>query len=151
MKRTQGFTLIELLVVIAVIGILSSIVLASLNTARAKGADTSIKANLSTLRSMTVIYYDTNSSYGTPVNGCTGGGMFNATTPNNISRVISEAVSASGYIGATLLCRSSGGNPATLWSVAVPLKTNPALAWCVDSSGIAKQINFASYSSSVCP
>ena len=63
MKR--GFTLIELLVVIAIIGILSSIVLASLNTARLKSRDARRIADLKQLQLAMQLFYDANSSYPT--------------------------------------------------------------------------------------
>ena len=60
MKKNKGFTLIELLVVIAIIGILSSVVLASLNSARQKGQDAAIKQNLNNMRAQTEMYFDNN-------------------------------------------------------------------------------------------
>ncbi len=66
--KQSGFTLIELLVVIAIIGILSSVVLASLNTARMKARDTKRIADLGQIRTALEFYYDANGYY--PQSGC---------------------------------------------------------------------------------
>ena len=63
-KQTQGFTLIELLVVIAIIGILSSIVIASLNSARSKGKDAAIKGQAKQLQTQAETYYDSVGTFG---------------------------------------------------------------------------------------
>lgn len=68
----RGFTLIELLVVIAIIGMLSSVVLASLNTARTKAADASRISNVKALKLALELYYSNNGGYPTS-NGTVNG------------------------------------------------------------------------------
>jgi len=63
MKNKQGFTLIELLVVISIISLLASIVLASLNSVRAKARDTKAIAELRSISIALQLYYDKYNSY----------------------------------------------------------------------------------------
>lgn len=67
--RNAGFTLIELLVVIAIIGILASVVLASLNTARQKSRDARRIADLRQIQTALELYYSSNNSYPQPSEG----------------------------------------------------------------------------------
>jgi type IV pilus assembly protein PilA len=135
MKTSKGFTLIELLVVIAIIGILSSVVLASLNTARGKGADSAVKANLANVRAQAEIYYDTNSGYSSatiatlPVSSCTTASSVFVDTVfvNAIASITSASAAPTCVLGGT------NGTRASSWSMSAPLKTTGN--WCVDSTG----------------
>lgn len=59
----SGFTLIELLVVISIIGLLSSVVLASLSTARIRARDAKRMSDIHQIQLALTLYYDTNNSY----------------------------------------------------------------------------------------
>ncbi|MES2215727.1 MAG: type II secretion system protein [Patescibacteria group bacterium] len=61
--RTRGFTLIELLVVISIIGMLSSVVLASLSSARASSRDSKRIQSLIQLRTALELYRSVNNGY----------------------------------------------------------------------------------------
>lgn len=87
----KGFTLIELLVVIAIIGLLSSVVFASLNSARGKARDAKRLADIREIEKALELYYNDVGSYpvvggwqGTSP-GCYGGAGIPGIVPNYIS------------------------------------------------------------------
>lgn len=69
-KNKKAFTLLELLVVIAIIGVLASIVMASLNNTRIKARDTRRVNDIRTIETALANYYSTYGSYpSTPTGG----------------------------------------------------------------------------------
>lgn len=144
-NSSAGFTLIELLVVIGIIGILSAVVLASLNTARFKGNDAAIQSDLSTIQTQAEIYYsgDGANSYGTGGNLCTtAGSLFVETT---IAKAIAGADNANGT--GAVVCNNTG----TAYAVSALLSSDTTRYWCVDSTGGSSKSTTPLSTNTVCP
>ena len=155
MLKDRGFTLIELLVVIAIIGILASVVLASLGAARTKSRDAAVKSQMQQIRTQAEIFHTYNNSYtGTgsayindSINECIGpataGTMFSPSSANGISALMQGASNsgAGAPSGSRVFCAVY---PQT-WAFAAPLHnpTGSNTGWCVDSQGASKQVSFS--------
>lgn len=107
-KNQSGFTLIELLVVIAIIGLLASVVLLALNSARAKARDAKRLADIRQVASAMELYFNDVNSYPTHAVGAlstiTGASLgFPAIAPKYIGLLPTEPKPQDGT------CSGSGG------------------------------------------
>ena len=142
--RSRGFTLIELLVVIAIIGILSAVVLASLNTARNKGNDAAVKSNLATVQTQAELYYDgtgantygstpaASASFTAPATYASGDTTSLFKGDKTINSALISAIAAEGGTAGYSAIGQSGAS----YAVEIPLKAGGY--WCIDSSGAGK-------------
>ena len=77
MKNSKGFTLIELLVVIAIIGLLSTLAVVALNSARLKARDAKRIADIKQIQTALELYFNDQQNYpaGTLILGTGGSGV----------------------------------------------------------------------------
>ena len=144
-----GFTLIELLVVIAIIGILAAVVLASVGSARTKGAEASVKTQMANMRSAAELYAANNT---TSPNSYAGVCTADSSEANpGINTMITSAATAIG--GTTVVVYNDEMGTASHlvegdtelvcadaeagWVAQAPLATGNGY-WCADSSGSSK-------------
>jgi len=143
----RGFTLIELLVVIAIIGILSSVVLASLNTARAKGRDAVRLSNVHSIMNAFYLALDANngsfpSSGGTAVCLGTSGTCWDGAVSGSasimallqpyISQIPADPGRTSGKGDRFLYVDSAGDVAAQCTGLSYP--KGPFIIWVPDAS-----------------
>lgn len=130
-KKKKGFTLMELLVVVAIIGILAAIVLVSLNSARNKGKNAAIKAQMAQLRPAGEMFNEDN------------GGFTGWCADTEEGRISQGAIDAG---GTGYACNDA----AAAWAAGISLVGTGAGDWCVDSTGASKPATLAA-NSTVCP
>jgi prepilin-type N-terminal cleavage/methylation domain-containing protein len=97
-EKQKGFTLIELLVVVAIIGLLASIVLASLNSARTKGRDARRIADMKDIQTALELYYSNQNKYPIAASSVSvGTGAAALTSDGDMSTVPGDPLGGTNY------------------------------------------------------
>lgn len=127
--------MVELLVVIAIIGILSSVVVVSLNSARSKARDVKRLADLANVRIALEAYYDANGAYPTTSGDLNGiAGM----VPTYLSAIPKDPQDASTYKYAGLV--GASGTTCQSYHLGDTLENTTHNALSNDSDAVAGTI-----------
>ncbi len=120
----SGFTLLELLVVIAIIGIIATIIIASLGGANSKAKDSKAISQLSSMRTQAELFRSTYGGYGITTTDCDprSGTLFDPSIPESLQALVQGM--PSGY---DLYCYADFDN----WKAAVTISDGSL--WCAES------------------
>ena len=150
-KNKTGFTLIELLVVIAIIGILASVVLVSLNSARGKAIDIKVISDVKQIKTAIEAGYS-GVSYPDLTNDSPIYGGFVA-DGNPGTSTINVLIGNANEVGSTINVvnePNTSGSPVLSYAVYGQLISSTTMYFCIDSKGTTNQSALTN-TSSTCP
>ncbi len=133
LNYVKGFTLIELLVVIAIIGVLASVVLASVNAARTKASDAVVKGDMSSIRTQASIYHEdngttyNNTGLATTVCDAAGTLFVDSKIAGFMSQINLQTATTS-----TMSCYTTAAGES--WAMSISALKGGG-TWCIDSLG----------------
>jgi len=151
MNRKKGFTLIELLITIAILSVLSGIIMFSVTQYINRSRDAAIQGTLSSLIPAGEVFYDHNSGNGYNNLNVSGsdfcGSSIFANANNSVSLQLDNSCQ---YNGKPVICCKATANA---WAACAYEFADKTKAFCVDSTGIKREICTSGCSGSItsCP
>lgn len=136
-NKNRAFTLIELVIVVAIVAILSTVIMFSVAQYINRGKDSNVSGNLAVLIPSGEAYYNIENTYASSDGSgtfCTSGIVIY--THSQMSIPNPPVVCLSGLAGLCCKVATDGSS----WMACAQEFTNPKLAYCVDSTGIKREI-----------